>query len=96
MKREQPLWRFAAKNLPDSLRAFKQKSDYGEVYGITIDTNFPKRHLLDFFRNECVAQVEHHEITLFKPQYFSDMQNLAEAYEKLTGQSVTLKLWEKP
>ncbi len=96
MKRKQPLFEFAKEHLPPSLEGFWQRGDYGGVYGITIKANFPKRHVFDFFHNECVAQVDYDTITIFKPQYFSDMENLAEAYEKLTGRTVMLRIWEKP
>ena len=95
MKREQNLYQYARNHLPDSLQAFEQTNEYGDIYGITIHTHFPKRHIFDFFRNEVVAQLDYDTITLFKPQYCSDMENLAASYEKLTGRTVTLRIWEK-
>lgn len=82
------LWRFFQKHLPSSLVAKDRVNGYGRDYSIEL----PKTHWFNL--PDVVARVYETHVELFRPEYFSDFEDICKRYEQETKEEVTLKFWE--
>lgn len=89
---------FAKTHLPSGLITYDFQCGYGYFYCIIHPPkpNWIKEQFMTFNSLDPIADVCGDVINLRHPQYFSDMENLARAYEAATGFEVTLKYWQTP
>ncbi len=82
------LYQFIENNLPEGLKTCHVTAGYGILCYVEIKPQ-------GWFQQR-IAKIDKDEIEIFLPQYFSDIENIVNLYEIMSGKEVTIKLWEKP
>ncbi len=82
-----PLFRFLERQLPPSMVAKRYGSGYGYTYRVYARGTEPKW----FGEGDPLATIHGNEITLHHPQYLSDFEDMAHAYETKYQQEVTIR-----
>ena len=85
------LHKWAERNPPSGMVVKKYYEGYARAHYVYAKANAPW-----IGRGDPIAELLEDEIMLFHTNYFSDMQRLAEAYEKESGHEITLKYWQSP
>ena len=92
-KKEEPLWRFFKKNLPSSLCAKEIGDGYGSVMWIEIKRSDNWLNRFNPF-SDGIASVNSGTVTLRHPEYYSDFEQIIQAYEKESGNEVEFHYYE--
>ena len=89
--RDPRLCAWALSNPPSGMRVKRVVEGY--AYGYYV---YPQADVPWIGRGHPIAELYSGEIHLFEPNYFADMERLAQAYERETGHEITLKYWQSP
>lgn len=85
------LYSFADHSLPSGLVVGNSQDGYGRCYYI-----YQRGHKPWLGRGDPIAEIGSQSIRLFHTNYFSDMEDLARAYESATGFEVTIQYFQSP
>lgn len=98
LERPGDVWQWLVVHLPRTLQTQLISVGYGYVQ-VVYRRGHQRSIVQRLFEQigDAVATVNGTTITLYQPEYFSDFEDLARAYEAThPGREVTLRFWESP